>query len=284
MIKKGVIIKEKHQNLGPIANALKKTGIDILDFNDIELIKKYDYLIIFYNKTPPHFETKAKIGWWMNDLKHPIKLIENKINFDHIFLCNEEYFEDYKEQFKVPITYMPQCGLNSDNKYCRKIDWDVLFIGNISSKQYHFNRTEILTKIGEEFNLKIINGEKSTTDQNLLYKNTKFNLSISAPFKTVTSNRLYNILASGGFCLVSWFPGIGKLFENKKHLVWFETPEEAIKLIEYYNINPKEYKYIKEEGHKLYLEKHTAQHRLDNIFDVLEGKEKQFKGWLNGTK
>jgi hypothetical protein len=283
MIKRGVIIKEKNHPLGPIANALRKTGVDILDFSDTKLIKNYDYLIIFYNKLPPYFETKAKIGWWMNDLKIPEKLIQHKTKFDYIFLCNEEYFYEYIDFFKKPIVYMPQCGLNSDNTFCRPIEWEVLFIGNNSLKKYHNNRKEILDKIGECYFLKIISGEKRTEDQNLLYKNTKFNLSISAPLQTVTSNRLYNILASGGFALVSWFPGIDKLFINHQHLVWFKTPEEAIKWMNYYENNPKKYERIKRLGHQLYLEKHTAQCRIQNMFDIMEGKETKFRGWLSGT-
>lgn len=281
MIKRGILIKEKKTHYGPIMNAIQKTGIDILDFNDIELIKTYDYLIIFHNHLPPYIETKAKLGWWMNDLRAPYKLEKHKTKFDYVFLCNEEYQQLYKEEFNVPVIYMPQCGLDSDNASCRPIEWEILFIGNTSvKKKYHENRKEILDKIGNLFFLKIINGERTTEDQNLLYKNTKFNLSISTPLKTTTSNRLYNILASGGFALVSWFPGIEKLFKNHQHLVWFKTPEEAIKWINYYNNHPKRYERVKKLGNLLYLEKHKASCRIKNIFRILEGGEQKFDGWL----
>jgi spore maturation protein CgeB len=94
-------------------------------------------------------------------------------------------------------------------------------------------------------------------------------LAISPQYIGYTSNRLYNILASGGFCLTLWFPGIEDLFENKKHLVWFKTPEEAVKLARYYMEHPLEREKIAKQGHKEYLSKHTAQKRLDYMFDIL---------------
>ena len=281
MCKKAIVIKEKKSVLGPIADALQKTGINIFDFSELIKVKYYDYLIVFYNKLPPKIKTTAKIGWWMNDLKQPNKLPIHPTTFDKIFLCNLEYKEEYINLFKKEVYYMPQCGLDSSNTFCRNIDWDVLFIGNNSSKIYHYNRTEILETIENNFKLKIISGEKTSFDQNMLYKNTKFNLSISAPLSTVTSNRLYNILASGGFAVVSWFPGIENLFENHKHLIWFKDVEEAIELIRYYQNHEEERQEIAKTGNKLYLEKHTAKCRIDNMIDILKGKEIKFRGWLN---
>lgn len=281
MYKKAIIIKEKKSVLGPIADALQKTGVDLFDFSELKKIKDYDYLIIFYNKLPPKIETKAKIGWWMNDLKHPNKFNFHPSTFDKIFLCNLEYKEEYFNKFQKEVYYMPQCGADFSNTFCRNIDWEVLFIGNNSSKFYHYNRREILETIGNNFKLKIISGEKTSFDQNMLYKKTKFNLSISVPLNTVTSNRLYNILASGGLALVSWFPGIENLFKNKKHLIWFREAEEAVELIKYYQNHEEERQEIVKAGNKLYLEKHTAKCRIDNMVDILKGTETKFRGWLN---
>jgi hypothetical protein len=281
MVKKAVIIKEMKLALGPIANAIQKTGIEMFGFYDLNKLKNYDYLIFFYNKLPPYFETKAKVGWWMNDLKLPERLNQHKTKFDEIFLCNLEYKKNYSFFFQKPVYYMPQCGLDWENSEYRQINWDVLFIGNISSKQYHSNREEILNFIGNKYFLKIISGEKTTIDQKMLYKYSKYSLSISAPLSTVTSNRLYNILSAKGFALVSWFPNIEKLFTNHFHLCWFKTPQEAIEIIDYYNNHLEEYNSIKENGNKLYNKLHTAKCRLDNIFDILEKKETKFRGFIN---
>jgi len=281
MNKRGVVVKEMKPVFGPIADAIKKTGIDMMDFSEVEKIKDYDYLIVFYNKLFPALETRAKVGWWMNDLNSPSK-VGTGINwgFDYIFLCNMEFFESYKQVFERPVFYMPQCGLDSDNISCRDINWEVLFIGSVAPHRYRNNRKEILEGIGKSFFLKVISEERTSVDQNILYRNTKYNLSISSPLNTTTSNRLFNILASGGFALVSYFPGLEKLFKNHQHLVWFKKSKEAIRWINYYDNNPIKYSRIKRLGHLQYLEKHTAKHRLENMFDIMEGKETKFRGWL----
>ncbi|HPI19305.1 MAG TPA: glycosyltransferase [Candidatus Kapabacteria bacterium] len=284
MSKNCVLIKELKAKYGPIMNAVKNTGINIFDFSQTHLIKDYDNIIIFHTKQLPNFETKAKVGWWMNDLAEVGKFDKTIVPFDTIFLCNEEYMEDYKNHFNKNVYYMPQCGMDADNFSGRTINWEVLFIGNSSNKKYHTNRQEILSHIGKKRVLKIINNERHTSDQHYLYSNTKYNLSISMPLQTVTSNRLYNIISSGGFALVSWFPGIDKLFENHKHLVWFNSPEEAISLMEYYDNNIEEYNNIKRNGKELFENKHTASLRLNNMFDILEGKETKFRGWLDYGK
>lgn len=285
MLKRAFIIKEKKDRLGPIANAVKSTGIDIFDFSEIHLAKDYDSLIVFYNKSFPKINTRAKVGWWMCDINQPDRLEKRIDCFDYLFLCNLEYKKEYEEYFGKPVYYMPQCGLIPKSTTGREIDWDVLFIGNDSSR-WHKNRKEILQWVGNNFKLKVISGEKTSEDQSYLYKNSKFNLSISLPLNTVTSNRLYNILASEGFALVSWFPGIETLFENFKHLVWFKTLKEVKGYIEFYSriSKQKNYNNIKAQGHILYKKKHTAEERLVNMFDIMEGRETEFRGFLNYGK
>jgi hypothetical protein len=278
------VISEHKPILGPIASSVKATGIPVMDFKEFKS-KKFepeDNIIIFYNKVPPYVKTKAKVAWWMNDIVMPDKLTAGKVGFDFIFLCNKEYEVYYKEKYNKPVFYMPQCGIESGfTSESRKVDWEVLFIGNTSSKKYHSNRVSILERVGQDFNLKVIKGEKTTVDQTNLYAETPFNLSISVPMELVTSNRLYNILASGGFALVSWFPCIERLFKNHHHLVWFKSAEEAVDLIYHYSHrhNIGKWEEIKSNGYKLYWEKHSAQCRIDNMVDIMNGIETNFRGF-----
>ena len=41
MRKRAFIIKEKKNVLGPIANAVKQTGLEIFDFTELEKVKDY---------------------------------------------------------------------------------------------------------------------------------------------------------------------------------------------------------------------------------------------------
>lgn len=215
----------------------------------------------------------------MCDLRTPKDLGNLSGRRDAIFLCNTEYAKDYEQTYNAPVYYMPQCGMVGDIIPGRHILWDVSFIGNFNAK-WHHNRNEIITEIEKKYELMIISGNKFTRDSAWIYNQSPFNLSVSLDKRGYTSNRTYNILSSGGFCLTLMWPEIELLFENHKHLVWFETPEQAVELIEYYYNNPDKYDIIKEEGKKLYDLKHTPKHRILNMFGILEGKINGFEGYL----
>ncbi len=280
-MKSAAVVYKVKPAYGPIMNAIQKTGIDILCFDDKDEMKNYDRLIIFHNKLPPVIDTKAYKAWWMCDLRSPDELKRDQFNFDIIFTAQLTYEQEYRDFYKKPVYYMPQCGLDEQViREGRKINAKVIFIGNIAPRYYHGNRRKILNGIHKKHPVTIIRGEGQTPDQAWLYQTSKYCLSISYPMIGGTSNRLYNILAAGGFALVSYFPGIEKLFVNGKHLCWFHNVEEAIDLIDYYDRHEELYKRIRREGKQIYNERHTAAARLQNMFDIIDGKTTSFYGYI----
>lgn len=282
-MKNGVVVKQIKPQYGPIADAIKKTGIDILSLDDQSNFHLYDNLIVFYNKPPLIVNrSKNKIAWWMNDLRLPNQLPDiPTYNFDDIFICHKTYDQQYKDHYKKPLHYMPQCGHSHRLEVGRRVDWDISFIGKVESNRvWHKDRKSLLSTIGSRYKLSIITGEGQTKDQAWIYNQTKYNLAVSFPMIEGTSNRLYNILASQGLALVRYFPGLEKQFENHKHLIWFNTVEEAIDLIKFYDNKPLIRDVIKKQGNQQYLLKHTAEQRINNIFDIMLGKETKFRGYL----
>lgn len=262
-----LVIPNKKEKYGPIMASIVRTGIEI---KTPEEVKPEDEVLIFHNQ--PLVVNAKKTGWWMCDLKNP-KLLANGCKFDYVFLCNKKYLKEYKEVFcKIggEAIYVPQCG--DDNPILKESFWDVVFIGNFTS-DYHKNRFRILKKIGEKFNLKLVSGKDYSPENKYLYRDTPISLAISPQVEGYTSNRLYNILSCGGFCLTLYFEGIEKLFEKGKHLDWFHTPEEANELIKYYLEHSKERKKIAKAGQELYYKKHSAEERLNfmlSTFDKLK--------------
>jgi len=227
--RKAIWLSQKKKEYGPIATGLIKEaeakGIDVVfPYSDL---KGYDYILVFENRNFPKLKTEAKIGWWMCDLRKPKELPKFKGNPDVIFLCNTEYMEAYQKAYGVPVYYMPQTGFPWKVEPGRHILWDVSFIGNFNNK-WHHNRQEIIDQIDAKYQIHIIGGQRYTKDSPWIYRESPFNLSVSLPICGYTSNRTYNILSSGGFCLTAYFPEIERLFENGKHLAWFKTPEEAV--------------------------------------------------------
>ncbi len=138
-----------------------------------------------------------------------------------------------------------------------------------SDRGYHSNRLPFLTLLQEHISVDIVKREGTTVDSKWLYQRAPISLALSPPVLGYTSNRLYNILSSKGFCLTMWFPGIEEMFENHKHLVWFRTPEEAVELATFYLARPEDRMKIQEAGYQEYLEKHTAAHRIDNMLKIM---------------
>jgi spore maturation protein CgeB len=77
-----------------------------------------------------------------------------------------------------------------------------------------------------------------------------------------------------------YYPGIKNQFENGKHLVWFKDEKEAEDLARYYLKNKKERVEIARQGNLLYRAKHKAEHRINNMLDIMQGDTDKFYGYL----
>ena len=270
-----VMLNKKKPFYGPMAQSIFESGYEVRYFGDN--IPDGSSVVMFHKKPEDLPKINGKVGQWMCDYRQPEETGWGQ-NMDAIFLCNTELKEEYEKKFGVPVYYMPQVGCDVPIKKGRQVKSDIVFIGNFAHK-YHYNRLDIIKRLKEFFDVEIITGEQNTEDQQWVYNSAPFSLAISPQATHYTSNRLYSILSSGGFYLTLWFPGIEDLFENHKHLVWFKTADEAVELVDYYYEHPEEYDKIREEGLNLYKRKHTAKHRLDNMFDILEGKTEEFYGF-----
>jgi hypothetical protein len=261
-------------------------GVDLLHLNEEHDYDAYDALIWYHNR-PPTMETSAKIFWWMMDCRPPRKTTTTA---SCIGLCNTYFLKEYEDFFGVPTIYLPQCGNDTPVQEGRELDCDVVFLGHtgepapyeglvqtpeltrqqIGRREYGWNRMPIINALKDAgLSVATLSGERVTPDGKWLYQNTPISLSISLPVAGYTSNRMYNILSSRGFCLVAWFPGLEDLFENHKHLVWFRTLDEAAELAKHYLGRPQERDRIREAGYVEYLANHTASSRVDTMLEVI---------------
>lgn len=287
---KNAVVVRKGKNLyAPMADAMKKAceELDVNFKNRREILNNYDNLLLFDNKIsrvnkPLKVKNKAKMAWWMNDLRSVDELcFPHELNADigSIFLCNRQHIDEYKERFKLPVYYMPQHGHELPTFAGRDFGGNIVFIGKVKGCIYHSNRENIIKRLWN-LGVKHIQMERFTIDMGYIYKTTPISLSVSLPVEEYNSNRLYNIIASQGFALTAYCPGLEKQFENHKHIVWFKSVDEAYSLAKYYLKHKKDRNKIAANGHKLFLEKHRAKHRLQNIFDIMEGRTESFYGYL----
>jgi hypothetical protein len=284
-----VVLSERKPKYAPIATGLieasKDMSFDIRYHGDD--LKGYKNIILFDNRAKRvngeiDCDKSANVGWWMCDFRAwedlDCKQISPKIT--HIFVCSTELLDNYRKNFGKKTYYLPQCGYKfkkAPNIKRRKSN--IIFIGSTYHPKYHTNRLEYFFAL-RKYGFNHIFRGKTSYDMSRLYKETPISLSISMPFRGYTSNRLYNILAAGGFCLSLYYPEMEKQFTNREHLVWFKNVKEAINLAGHYLGNTKERNRIAENGRKLFLEKHTPRCRVQNMFDIMEGKTQEFYGYL----
>lgn len=262
---KAIVLRKEHLT-NPIQASIKihadNKGYDVYDLSEADKTKDYDLTILYHNK--PIKTYGKKTAWWMCDLRSPEIFL--KENFDKIYLCNKEFQRQYEHYFDTKVDWLPQCG--DDREMAQTGRWvysDLLFIGNFMSR-YHVNRKEILSVIkNQNLDVTVISGEGYSQDSKYLYNIAPFSLAISLPKKNYTSNRLYTILSSGGFCITNWFPGIEEQFTNFKDLVWFNDPVEVREIVNYYYAHPEKYEQVRYNAYHNYKRNHTAGHRIEYI-------------------
>ncbi len=82
--------------------------------------------------------------------------------------------------------------------------------------------------------------------------------------------RPLNSMACGAFHLTRYFPGLEEVFENGKHLVWFESISQAIELIERYLAGDDEREQIARTGRQEVISHHTWDHRIAQMFEYMK--------------
>jgi len=80
--------------------------------------------------------------------------------------------------------------------------------------------------------------------------------------------RTVNTMACGAFHLTHYVPGMETLFENKKHLVWFNSVPEALELVDYYLSHEDERRTIGNAGRQEVLANHTWDARINVMYNM----------------
>lgn len=257
---------------------------------DVLLLLQYagiPFLIDNGEKIKEIIGTNGKIGFWFVDLADEIH--ENAIlgeYISHLFLSNNGQLVEYKNKWKLEhACFMPQgCYLSDEFKINKIFKQDIVFLGRRQREDIRYNeRNLLLDSFKKTVGLTEFDQTINLNETIELYKETKIILGSSwrNDIDLYSSDRIFNVLGAGGFYLCSYFPGIERLFENHRHLVWFKTQEEGLELARYYLSHNDKREKIAYNGYMLVKEKHTYKERVKNIFDIFSKKTDQFSGYVN---
>jgi len=298
--------------------ALIKLGYNplLLDFRTtpfIEILRKIklyqpDYLLTGDNNVKSFlikysdFFRKSKIcvAYWYRDVREPIDFNFKGV-IDFMFVTNQGQIQKYKDKFQIEnVFYMPQWSnpqFSHPNSFIEE-KYNIGFTGQIDFGRFHKERTKILLELKNSFDVKIENAEFNSISEfnsqcKIVFGNDMgfhrlygkiYNTSDDSFNKFVSlyaSNRLFISIGCGACFFINYFPGIERLFENGKHLVWYKNYEELFKFIKIYLNDDEKRLNIKREALKIAKERHTHIHRIKNGLDIIMGKTKEFYGFLN---
>lgn len=238
---------------------------------------------------------------WFVDSMHRMSYYDSNLHFYRGVSSFEPTDCTLSEKYKVSIQYVPLTAgekIFCTNNEPEEKEYDVSFVGLVAESE---KRLKVLTAIARyckknrhsmicyghfwhnshllqsiigsiKFKYKypdlypyVINKRISPQQCMRLYKRTKINLNIHVEHHTGFNCRTFEILGNGNFELCDEQNNRVIHFENKKHLVFYHTADEAVQLIDYYLSHPKERENIATQGKQFVNTKYTFANSLRQV-------------------
>lgn len=155
----------------------------------------------------------------------------------------------------------------------------------LSQKLAEIDRVTLLNALAEKHSVDLYTGDTHNpslvnvnchgrvdynTDMSKIFYCSKINLNITLPsIESGIPLRVYDIMACGGFCLSNYQPEMDELFTIGKDIEAFRSVEELLDKTDYYLKHEDERLRIAINGYKLINEKHTIQHRVNEMLRIV---------------
>lgn len=251
---------------------------DFIIYGLIDMVKTHQKRLAIRNGLP-----KAKIVMWYGDLRNEEtgQIFADMSEIDAMFVSNAAQNEYYQNKWKVPeCHFLPLGSPLYSPVYKKKYDLDFIFVGATITGKGFLDRARIMLNLKEK-GLKIIDAPaqkkpklRATILKELpnLYYSAKISLDWShfTEIQGYTSNRFWIITGSGGFALTKRWPGCTDFYPEGTR-AYFDTPEEALELRDYYLTHPEEREKIRQAGYAHAIH-HTYSNRFATMFDIIYGK------------
>ena len=185
-------------------------------------------------------------------------------NFDIVFIAQKADIVRFRESgiknvFWLPLACDPEIhGKKSDKKL-----YEIGFVGSLNNP----HRVDLLNMLKQKFDVYYERCFFERMAEVFSQSKIVFNNSV----KDDLNMRVFEAMASGSMLLTDESRGSGLtgLFEDRKHLVIYRNEDELFELVDYYMENDKERENIAEAGMKEVVAKHTYEHRVEEMMDII---------------
>ena len=108
------------------------------------------------------------------------------------------------------------------------------------------------------------------TDLPRFYPGSAINFNCtSKQMKGAVNQRVFDVPATGSFCLTDWREQIGNLFEPGKEVICYHSPEEAREYIKHYLADPSGREAVSRAARRRVLAEHTYDLRIKTLTDTM---------------
>lgn len=222
----------------------------------------------------PIIPQEAPLIYWASDthLGYDYRLNFAKKYADITFVAQkdavEKFAKDGVKAIWLPHAVEPMAYNDADDS-TGKVPYsfltkkhDLCFVGHVSSE----NRVLALDRMFKEFP-DFYYGKKLFNEAAKTYAQSKVIFNIA--MKNDVNMRCFEVLGSKSFLLTDRVQSIDELFTDGKHLVLYNSLDEAVEKARYYIEHAEERETIAKAGYEHVLANHTIDHRLNKMFEEI---------------
>lgn len=243
--------------------------------------KNPDVNIHLFGSPTGDFDKHALNMVWLHS--HPdMVTIENLRQYDYIFCASSHFLPKLRAMGYGNVELMPAC--TSKTSVQTQVEHDMIFLGNARASRPD-GRAIVGDMISTGLDFKVWGNqwESILPQKNYggrywdygrleeLYASAKITLNDHHPDmerEGFVSNKVFDILASGGFVISGKNKGLAAIFEDS--VPEYESAEHLRELVKYYLNNPEERRFLMEKGLKI-ARTHTYAERAIQFTKVLVG-------------
>lgn len=232
-----------------------------------------------------HIAARTPTVMWYRDLRVPPDpaIVARAREVGTLFLTAGGQIEEFEALGAKRVLYLPDgadAELDRPGVPDAELDCDVAYLG--SGDPY---RAAFLTRVAQRFRLRTFGRQwgpwaaavnwqgRSVTgaDFGRVCASARIVLSVERAFQaetqvaSYTSNRVFRVIAAGGFYLGLGTPGARALLRDGEHCAFYDDPEHALAQIERYIADDRERERIRAAGRAFVLAHHTLDHRVANL-------------------
>jgi len=256
-----------------VTEAMTNIGHDVTHVNPVlnrEVSINGGAKIIVDDGVPYTLHGLDNAAYWAIDTHISMDVCEQKAGAaKFLYAAQKAGAAALTEKLQRQVTWLPlACS--------RKYHWhhsaapkthDICFVGTVNLNPIFDGRRVFLEKMFAEFPNFYFGNRflREATDKYAISK-----IVLNYGIKDDVNMRVFETLASGSMLLTNRVGGIEDMFIDGKHLVLFDSIEDAISKARYYLNNGEERELVARTGQEEVLKKHTYEHRAKQIVNEME--------------